>query len=152
MKQNVAIRQSTNENLNLFIDYLIDHGASLKSKRTNCYFSRFKYKKHEVEDFTSFIQVLKYLVNSTRDYYKRLLSTTTPFIIVAHDGWDSKDHDVLGVSVHFICPIIWLPINLAVGLQRIYSKTSASIYKAVMDILERYVFFEMSAYLITHTY
>jgi hypothetical protein len=134
---NVAIRQSSNENLKLFIEYLIDNGSSFKQRKIDCQFSKYKYKKFEVDDFSFFVQMMKYLVNITREYYKDNLKTNTPFITVAHDGWDSKDHDILGVSVHFVCPVLWIPVNLAVGLQRIFNKTAASLHQVIMEILRR---------------
>jgi hypothetical protein len=134
---NVAIRQASNDNLRKYTDYLIDNAHSLRGKKASILFSKFKYKKYEINDFTSFVQILKYLVNIARSYYKDTLQTNIPFIIVAHDGWDSKDHDILGVSVHFICPVLWIPVNLAVGLKRVFNKTAANMHSEIMNILSR---------------
>lgn len=136
---NIAIDQSNNSNLRKFITYIVDNASSFTKRRKDIYFSKYKYKKYEVEVFVDFINLVKRLVEYTREYYKELLNlkTSTPFIYVAHDGWDSKDHDVLGVSIHFVLPRLWLPISLSVGLQRIKSKTSDYTAAKILEILKR---------------
>jgi len=39
----------------------------------------------------------------------------TPFITVGHDGWDSKDMDMLGVSIHFTDIANGRKENIAIG-------------------------------------
>jgi hypothetical protein len=86
---------------------------------------------------------VKYLVSFTRVYYKNVLNVDEgiPFISVSHDGWDSKDNDVLGVSIHFIVPEHWKMISMAIGLRRVYSKTAEHLVSAITNILLRYVLF-----------
>ena len=60
-----------------------------------------------------------------------------PFITVSHDGWDSKDNDILGVSIHFVVPQHWKMVSLAIGLRRIYSKSSQAVVDAITNILLR---------------
>jgi hypothetical protein len=83
---NVAIRQANNKNLRKYTEYLIDNCHSLRNKKQSVLFSIFKYKKLEINDFTSFVQIIKFLVNIARNYYKDNLRSDTPFIVVAHDG------------------------------------------------------------------
>jgi hypothetical protein len=63
---NVEIRQSSNENLKLFID-------TFRQRKIDCQFSKYKYKKYEVDGFSFFVQMMKYLVSITREYYKENL-------------------------------------------------------------------------------
>jgi hypothetical protein len=137
----VAIEQASNVHLTTFISYLIDNADSLRTKKVECFFSRWKYKKQELSQFFTFISTVKYLVNFTRDYYKNQLQSdqSIPFISVSHDGWDSKDNDVLGVSIHFVVPKHWKMVSVAIGLKRINSKTSENIVRAIFNILLRYI-------------
>jgi hypothetical protein len=135
---NIAIDQANNKNLNQFIDYMLDNATSLRAKhKNNCYFSRWKYKKQEVNQFYQFIATVKYLTKYTRNLYEKKLNTSfVPFVYVSHDGWDSKDNDMMGVSIHFIVPGYWQPISVAVGLKRYYNKTSKNMAAVIMSVLE----------------
>ena len=138
---NVAIQQTNNENLKTFIDYLLEYGAQLRIKKKECYFSRYKYMKQREDRYAKFILSMKELVSYSRNYYKTNLSKCIPFLCVSHDGWDSLDHDILGVSLHFIVPGHYNVINVAVGLKRIRSKKSVATSNAILVILERYVIY-----------
>jgi hypothetical protein len=134
---NIAIDQSNNNNLRQFVSYIIDNASSLRQRKTECYFSKYKYKKYEVEVFHDFLNLLRKLIAYTREHYNHNLKTKIPFLYVAHDGWDSNDYDILGVSIHFVLPNSWLPISLSVGLQRISSKKSDYTSKMILECLER---------------
>jgi hypothetical protein len=97
--------------------------------------------KQREDRFAKFILSLKELVTYSRNYYKTKLSKCIPFLCVSHDGWDSLDHDILGVSLHFIVPGHWKVINVAVGLKRIRSKKSVATSNAILVILERFVIY-----------
>ena len=134
---NVAIAQANNESLKMFIDYLLENGHQLRAKKTDCFFSRYKYIKQRDERYLKFVTSLKELVLYSRSYYEEKFKKREPFICISHDGWDSVDHDILGVCVHFVVPGYWRMINVAVGLKRIRSKKSKSVAKAIHIILER---------------
>jgi hypothetical protein len=77
------------------------------------------------------------MIEKTRNHYIQEFGTTVPFISVSHDGWDSKDNDVLGVSIHFIVPEDWVRVSLAVGLRRVLSKTSSNTVMEINKMLHR---------------
>lgn len=136
---NLAIDQSSNTNLRKFVSYIIENASSFAKRKSDVYFTKYKFKKYEVEVFVDFLTVVKTLIESTREFYTTALgfSSSPPFLYVSHDGWDSKDHDVLGVSIHFILPRAWIPVSLSVGLQRVTSKESAYTAAKILQILER---------------
>lgn len=137
-ESNIAIEQANNQHLKRFIDLLLDHNTTSKVKREEFYFSRYKYKKYELESFTYFVNSIKNIICYSRNYYKEKLHTErTPFLYVSHDGWDSKDNDVLGVSIHLVVPYFWNVLNLAVGLKRVHTKKSIHTATAILIILER---------------
>lgn len=136
---NVAIAQANNKHLSNFINYLLDNSAQLRKKKQECLFSRHKYMTQRDERYVKFISSLKEIVTFSRNFYYSKFGKYEPFLCVSHDGWDSLDHDVLGVSLHFIVPVHWKVINLAVGLKRIRSKKSVETSNAILIILKRYV-------------
>jgi hypothetical protein len=72
-------------------------------------------------------------------FYKNQMNNpnVVPFICVAHDGWDSKDHDIHGVSIHFLIPYDFVYIGMVVGLQHINSKKSADTVEHINWISRR---------------
>ena len=148
---NVAICQTNNEHLSMFINYLLDNASQLQKKRQDCLFSRHKYMVQREDRYLKFVCSIKEIVSFSRDYYKSMFSKNEPFLCVSHDGWDSLEHDVLGVSLHFIVPVYWKVINVAVGLKRIRSKKSIDTCNAILLILKRYVYiFLIFFVIITH--
>lgn len=78
------------------------------------------------------------LVQRARNYYNSVCnSLTVPFLCISHDGWDSKDNDLLGVSIHLLIPDEWLEVNLDVGIRRIVNKQSQGICDKINKILRR---------------
>jgi hypothetical protein len=134
---NIAIQQADNVHLQEFIEYLIENGGTLKGKNLDVGFSRYKYKKQELMHFHTFISFVKLLTEKARSYYLQECNAEIPFLCVSHDGWDSKDHDVLGVSIHFVVPVDWVRVNIAIGLQRVDSKTSKNTVDEINKILSR---------------
>jgi hypothetical protein len=136
---NIAIRQANNEHLHEYSRYLIENAGVLQLQKNNICFSRHKYLKQELMLFNTFTMLVTNLVEKTRQFYKNQTNDPNgvPFICVAHDGWDSKDHDILGVSIHFLIPYDWVYISMAVGLQRMTSKKSADTVEHINRILRR---------------
>ena len=135
---NIAIHQASNKNLRAFTDFLIDNGNQLKTKKSECYFSRYKYKKMESQSFSYFVVAIRNIMSFCRGFYKEKFKVNdTPFLMVSHDGWDSKDNDMLGVSIHICIPTYWKVLNIAVGLKRVTSKKSKDTVEAIKVILNR---------------
>lgn len=134
---NIAIKQADNKFLNDLLQYIIENGHLLKGKKLDVAFSRYKYKKQEYLQFHMFVCFVKLLLQKAREYYRRKCMCHVPFLCVSHDGWDSKDHDMLGVSLHFVVPEDWVRVNIAVGLKRVESKTSENTVLEINKILQR---------------
>lgn len=135
---NIAIVQSNNPNLQKFIDYVIDNGHNYKTKKHLLHFSEYKYKKQEILYFSGFVRNINNIIKYCKEYYNSFSGNNNiPFLNVSHDGWDSKDNDVLGVSIHFIVPSYWKVVNVAIGLKRCRSKKSKDLSEAIEIILSR---------------
>ena len=135
---NIAIHQANNKHLKKFIDFLVENGNQLKSRKSELYFSRYKYKKMETQSFSYFVLAVRNIMMFCRQFYKdKFKVNDTPFLMVSHDGWDSKDNDMLGVSIHICVPTYWKVLNIAVGLKRVKSKKSKDTVEAIKLILNR---------------
>jgi len=60
-----------------------------------------------------------------------------PFISVAHDIWDSKDAQILGVSIFFHHPFTGRSWAIAIGLKQTLVKDGVKVAEATLDILRR---------------
>jgi hypothetical protein len=142
---NIAINQTDNVHFKKFINYVIDNGTNYKYRKQELYFSRYKYKKIENIEFSTFVHNIRNIVKFCRDFYvNETNDVIMHFICVSHDGWDSKDNDVLGVSIHFIIPVYWQVVNLAIGLKRTLNKKSNDLSNEAKKILNRYVIINIS--------
>ena len=80
------------------------------------------------------------MVTEIREYYLAATggAVSPPFICVMQDGWDSKDHDICGVSIQFADPDTFQLITSAVGLQRCSSKKAVPMANQIEKILLRF--------------
>jgi hypothetical protein len=136
---NVAVRQSKNEHLEMFMNYLIDNADVLKTKRKSIAFSPFKYRQIETRFFLEIMVFVRSIIRFSRDYYRdALCKDSVAFVCVSHDGWDSRRHDILGCSIHMIVPYHFVQISLPVGLQVLENKSSESVVQHLNKMLSRY--------------
>jgi hypothetical protein len=131
------MNQAKNTYLMEYQRLLINKANLLKTKEKKINFSRWKYKAQECHNFNTFINFIKDTVNITRKFYREKTGKLQPFLTIAHDGWDSKRRDVLGVSIHFICSSYWIPISFPVGLRGYESKKSKDMVIEICKILAR---------------
>jgi hypothetical protein len=65
-------------------------------------------------------------------------NSNVAFICVSHDGWDSKQNDILGVSILFIIPYSWTAVSMPIGLKYMQSKKAGDVVTQLNEILRRY--------------
>ena len=134
---NIAARNGANEMLAKYTDHILMYSDFYKKKKDKVILSKPRYRIQRERSFVSFINVVRNLVKSTREYYLNKLGQRTPFINLAHDGWDSKDLDMLGVSIQFTHPVTFDHIRVAVGLRKTVDKTSISTACQVKEMIQR---------------
>jgi hypothetical protein len=134
---NIAINQASNIYLLQYQQLLINNANLLKTKPKQIQFTKWKYKVQECSTFTNFANFVLMNIETARKYYIEQTGRQQPFLSVAHDGWDSKRKDILGVSIHFILPIHWIPISFPIGLKVLKSKTSINMMIQISKILAR---------------
>ena len=88
--------------------------------------------------FLNFILTVHQLIRKCHSFYKECFGDKVPFLLVAHDGWDSVDSDELGVSLHFVDLVEWRMIRIAIGLQVVMKgKTALQLAEQINVILKR---------------
>ena len=107
-------------------------------ERNNVGLSRNKYNYMWLKNFLNFVCLVTEVVARTHWFYNSVKNSTnnTPFICVSHHGWDSKYHDLLGVSITFADPYSSMFVA-AIGLQRMYSKKSVDVSAHIDQMLRR---------------
>ena len=107
-------------------------------ERNNVGLSRNKYNSMQLNNFLNFVSLVMEVVDHTWQLYMLVTNSKnkTPFICVSHDGWESKDHDILGVSITFADPYSSMFVA-AVGLQRMDSKKSVDVAAHIDQMLQR---------------
>ena len=80
-----------------------------------------------------------HLASRARDFYRKGRSDgqVVPFLYVMHDGWDSKDFDVMGCSIQLVDPETGQLLTVAVGLQRSKGKKSIEMADHIEQMLRR---------------
>lgn len=138
---NIAAMHGQSAHLDRYMQHVIKNIKYYQTSKSSVLLTRHKYQLQRVHSFSNFINVVRDLVDSTRSYYQQATksSVSIPFVNVSHDGWDSKDHDMLGVCIHFIEPKAWKMVKVAVGLQRCHSKQSQQVADQVKVIIKRLV-------------
>jgi hypothetical protein len=134
---NIAIRQASNTYLHDLLKHLVENASHYQKNMKQLSFSKSKYKYQQNKSFYRFVHFVKSAVSATRAYYTERVGVSVPFITVAHDGWDSKKNDVLGVSIHFVVPHNMIRLEMPVGLQKLGAKTSVEVANQIMKILSR---------------
>ena len=135
---NVPARHSNSPYLLEYLKHVVSHPVHYARKDT-LGLSRNRYADVRTMNFANFIKIVTTIIERTRQYYMTMTNspTTIPFVNVAHDGWDSKDDDVLGVSIHLVDPLSGEMFSVAIGLQRLSSKKAVDVASDILRILAR---------------
>ena len=82
--------------------------------------SKDRFTKLRVNHFSRFIQFATNIISNTLSYIMSTVGAneSVPFLNVLHDAWDSKEYNIMGVSVQFVDFESGSVLTLAVGLQR----------------------------------
>jgi len=137
----MAARHLNSTFLSRFMDHIVDNVHYYSRHRDKMLMGKYKIRNQRHKSFNHLVQYIIKKVNDTRMWLKQQTGKErTPFITVGHDGWDSKDYDMLGVCIHFVDILNEKKCTVAVGLQHLVSKKSDHIAAHVLKILERYVF------------
>ena len=104
----------------------------------NTHMSRKRLHTIRVSSFSSFKSTVKSKIESIRDYYIKTTGKRQPFIIVAHDVWESKRKDINGLTIFFTDPRTMETYRVAVALTAITSKKAVELSATSLEGLERY--------------
>ena len=136
-KANIPHHHCRSPELESFLRHIVQN-IHVYGKQQKLSVSRYKMQLQRLKLFTSFVELVRRKVCQAREFYKvQGGNQSRPFLYVSHDGWDSEDFDILGVSVHFVDPTEGKMFRAAIGLQRMIGKTSQEQAAQIKVILAR---------------
>ena len=104
---NIAARAITDHTncpeFKTLIEFAMKHGSQLQKAR-QVLLGRQAFSRIRMDRFSTFLAAVEGYVIETRDYWEKYCRQKIPFVIVAHDIWDSRKNEVMGISVHFYNP------------------------------------------------
>jgi len=134
-----AIRHGSSKQFHDLLRFCVDNAQILAKNSNFLKLSRQKFHMEQLKSFSRTIHVVRLVIQSTRKWYAdRTRSDDVAFLNVAHDIWDGKDYELLGVSVHFVVPYLWSMVSIPLGLRRSYSKKSIPVLDEINKTLARY--------------
>ena len=137
---NVAARHSNSEYLVKLIRHVADNPKFYSDLKIKVGLSKDRFTKLRVNHFSRFIQFATNIISNTRSYIMSTVGAneSVPFLNVLHDAWDSKEYNIMGVSVQFVDFESGSVLTLAVGLQRSTSKKAQESADHIERMLFRY--------------
>ena len=137
---NVAACHGNSPDLKNFLDHIVENAYFYSKNKNALVMGRQKVANQRYRSFNQLVGVVKMMVSRSRTWLlEKTQRKSIPFLTVGHDGWDSKDKDMLGVCVHFVDMEKGKKRSIALGLQQCHSKKSAAVAEHVFKMLERYV-------------
>jgi hypothetical protein len=138
---NIAAHHGNSPEFQRFVDHIVDHSHYFSQNRGSMLMGRRKLSNQRYHSFNKLLYVVRRIVGNTRVWMceQTKAGSSIPFITVGHDGWDSKDKDMLGVSIHLVDIEKAKKVTIAVGLQQLHSKKAVDVAEHVLKILQRYV-------------
>ena len=116
------------------IEFAINNGHMLRKipRRT---MARAKFQAIRRDTYQTILGAVAWYAELAREHLKTILKKKTPFVTVAHDIWDSKKKEVLGVTVFFLCPPKKLRLKVPIGLSVVDDKRSEQTAELTMKML-----------------
>lgn len=134
----IPIMHGTNKDLSKLLCFVCQNAKFLEvGMDQNFKIGRVKYNSLQVESFSRTVNVISKLVEHSREYYRTCCSQQVPFISVAHDIWDSKDSDWLGVSIHFVVPFCWCTVAAPIAFKKVTTKKAKDVAFSTLQALAR---------------
>jgi hypothetical protein len=90
-----------------------------------------------MKSVSQIINVVSSCIEKTYQWYKAATgSENVPFLNVAHDIWDSKEKEYLGVLIHFMIPFLRKCVSFPIGLQQAGSHKALDVVRDLDCITE----------------
>ena len=136
---NIAASHSNSNEMLSFFEHVMENSNFYWTNKQHLMMGFHKYRNQQFCLFANMVDLIKKMVRRTCTWIMEETGSNVnvSFILVAHNGWDSKDHDMIGVSIHFIDVKTKQKHTIAAGLQRLYSKKSIDAANHVLNILLR---------------
>jgi hypothetical protein len=96
---------------------------------------REQFTSFRKKQFETLLAAIEMYVYQARGAYHQLLKKRVPFVSVGHDIWDSKQKEVLGVTIFFYDPICKENFRIPHGLETCSDKKADATVEQAMDLL-----------------
>jgi len=116
------------------IEFGVNNGHMLKKIPRHA-MARAKFQAIRRDTYQTVLGAAAWHADLAREHLAMILKKKTPFVTVAHDTWDSKKKEVLGVTVFFCCPPKKLRLKVPIGLAVVDDKTSDKTAELTMKML-----------------
>jgi hypothetical protein len=135
---NVAVSQGVSEEFQCLLTYCVENAMFLKSQNSNLKIGNQKSGSALLRSFSQTIYVVSSCIKMTQQWLKAATgSEDIPFINVAHDVWESKKKEYLGVSIYFMLPFLGRGISFPIGLRQLHGHKSLEVVKKTWIMMHR---------------
>jgi hypothetical protein len=136
-RSNISFRLANSQDFVDLTNYIVTNAQHLKTDGDRLKIGPYKFNELAKNKFKTMTYVIGELIQLTREYYTNEIGKPVPFLTVAHDIWDSRNSEVLGVSIFFIFPLTFELLSLPIALPRVTSKKAACVSAIVENHLQR---------------
>ena len=98
--------------------------------------SWYGFSNIRTDNYCDLVAGVDFLCDEIRSFHLKELKKPVPFVSVAHDIWDAKSKECLGVTIHLYSPVRKQLFRIPVGLERSVDKKAAPTAKQSLAILE----------------
>ncbi|KAL7558739.1 hypothetical protein ACA910_010895 [Epithemia clementina (nom. ined.)] len=91
-----------------------------------------------IHSYNNFVQLVAGLMSRVRSHYATLCGKSIPFATIAHDVWNGKKKDILGITVMFCDPRNCLLHQIPIGMVKVSGHTAAQVSAITKQIITTY--------------
>lgn len=120
------------------IAFVIAEAGTLRNiSHSKLFMGKDKFTGTRAGKYEELIAGTAFYIKEVSDFYSSLLKKAQPFIIVAHDGWDSDKKDMLGITIFFYHPVRRRHFRIPIALMHVHVKDAESTADIALKMLAR---------------
>ena len=136
---NIAVRTITDgtncPEFRTLIDFVLSNAKTLSNAKKDLHMGRHQFNSFRKRQFDTLLAAIDMYVSGARNAYQVMLKKRVPFISVGHDIWDSKQKEVLGVTIFFYDPVTKDTFRIPLGLETCDNKAAEATVDQALDML-----------------
>ncbi len=119
------------------VHFAVNH-STLLNKNATLNMGPQQYQTIQLLSFATMVSSISDVIIATCKHYENATGNQQSFLNVAHDIWDSKNWEILGVTVMFISLPNWHYLQLPVGLLPAVGKNATDCTAQIQTIISCY--------------